>query len=120
MYSSRQRYTQLLGASVLCDSLGALRYCMLGQLSRKKKADSSLDLSGGDGRPLVVVCQLASLCSDPLEQVIDKRVHDRHGLRRDPSVWMNLLQDLVDVDGVRFLPLAFLLLLLALGDRSFA
>ena len=48
--------------------------------------------------PLVVVCQLASLSSDPLEQVIDERVHDGHGLRGDTSVWMNLLQDLQHID----------------------
>merc|ERR1719209_25863 len=66
--------------------------------------------------------QLASFCRNPLEQVIDKGVHDGHGLRGDSSVRMNLLQDLVDVDGVRLLPLAFPLLLVALGDSlgSFA
>merc|ERR1719193_582255 len=60
--------------------------------------------------------QLARFCSNPLEQVIDKGVHDGHGLRGDSSVGMNLLQDLVDVDGIGLLPLAFPLLLVALGD----
>ena len=41
----------LLGRSVLGHSLGALRHCMLCQLSRKQKTYSSLDLAGGDGRP---------------------------------------------------------------------
>ena len=84
---------KLLGASVLGDSLGALRHSMFGQLSWEEKAHSSLDLTGCNGgpaygknlkssrhefSPLVVVCQLASFCSNPLKQVVDKRVHDGH------------------------------------------
>merc|ERR1719347_1813245 len=86
---------QLVGASVLGDGLGALRHGVLGQLSRKKETNRSLDLTGGDGGPR---------------------------LGRDSSVWMDLLQYLVDVDGIRLLPLALPLLLVALGDRlgSFA
>ena len=86
--------TQLLGAGVLSDSLGAFRHCVLGQFSRQEETNSSLDLPRGDGRPidqynqhqtqkkspLVVMGQLASFCSNPLEQVVDKRVHDGHGL----------------------------------------
>ena len=39
-----------------------------------------------------------------------------HGLGEHASVGVDLLQDLVDVDGVRLLPLLVLLLLIALGD----
>ena len=60
--------------------------------------------------------QFASLCSDPLEEVVDKRVHDAHGLGGDTSVGVDLLQHLVDVDGIRFLPSQLLLLLITLGD----
>ena len=67
---------------------------MLGKLTGQEEPDGGLDLPGGDGGPLVVVGELAGLGGDPLEQVVDERVHDGHGLRRDPSVWMNLLQDL--------------------------
>jgi len=114
--------TQLLGAGVLCDGLGALRHCVLSQFSGQKKTDGSLDLPGGYGRPLVVMGQLARLSSDPLEQVIHKGVHDGHSLRGNSSVGMNLLQNLIDVDGIGLLPLAFSLLLVALGDSlgSFA
>ena len=35
-----------------------------------------MDLSGGDGGPLVVVGQAAGLGRNPLEQVIDEWVHD--------------------------------------------
>ena len=76
--------------------------------------------------------QLASLRCEPLEQVIDERVHDRHRLGRDSSVRVNLLQhlnatmstsscggkgshNLVDVDGIRLCPL-LPLLFVPLGD----
>ena len=48
---SIRKPAQLLGASVFGDSLGALRYSVLSQLSRQKETDSSLDLSGSNGRP---------------------------------------------------------------------
>ena len=70
----------LLGAGVLGDSLGALRDGMLGELSGQEEPDSSLDFSGGDGGPLVVVSKLAGLSSNPLEEIVDKGVHDAHGL----------------------------------------
>ena len=95
---------QLLGAGVLGDSLGALRDGVLGELTREEEPDSGLDLAGGDGGPLVVVSESAGLGGDSLEQVVDERVHDGHGLGGDTSVRVDLLQHLVDVDGVRFLP----------------
>ena len=66
----------LLGAGVLGDSLGSLRDSVLGKLTRKEEPDSGLDFPGGDGGPLVVVGQPGSLSSDPLEDVVDKGVHD--------------------------------------------
>ena len=45
--------------------------------------------------PLVVVSQLASLGSDALEEIVHKRVHDGHGLGRDTSVRVHLLQHLI-------------------------
>ena len=73
---------------------------MLGQFSGQEKPDSSLDLPRGDGGPLVVVGQLASLGSNTLEQVIDERVHDAHGLGGDTGIGVHLLEDLVDVYGI--------------------
>ena len=70
----------LLGAGVLGDSLGSLRHGVLGQLSGQEKTDCSLDLSGGDGAPPVVVSQSGSLSSDALEDVVHEGVHDGHGL----------------------------------------
>ena len=100
----------LLGAGVLGDSLGSLRDSVLGELTRQQEPHRGLDLTGGDGGPLVVVSQTAGLGGDPLEQVVDERVHDGHGLGGDASVRVNLLQHLVDVDGIGFLSLLLLFL----------
>ena len=89
---------------------------MLGEFTGEEEPDSGLDLAGGDGGPLVVVSQTAGLSSDSLKEIVDERVHDAHGLGGDTSVGVDLLQDLVDVDGVGLLPLVPLLLLVALGD----
>ena len=94
----------LLAAGVLCDSLGAFTHSVLGQLTGQKQTDGGLDFSAGDGRPLVVVGQTGRLGGDPLEQIVDERVHDGHGLARYTSVGVHLLQHLVDVDGVALPP----------------
>jgi len=83
---------------------------VLGQFTGEEKPDGGLDLPGGDGGPLVVVGETGSLGGDSLKDVIDERVHDRHGLGRDTSVGVNLLENLVNVDGVRFLSLLLLFL----------
>ena len=83
---------------------------MLGQFTRQEEPDSGLDLPRSDGGTLVVVGQARSLSSDPLEDVIDKAVHDGHRLARDASVGMNLLENFVDVDPIALLPAPFLLL----------
>ena len=108
--------SNLLGGGVLGDSLGTLRHGVLGKLTGEEETDSSLDFPGGDCRPLVVVGQTRSLSGDPLENVVHETVHDGHSLGGDTSVGVDLLQDLVDVDAVGFLPPA-LLLLITLGDR---
>ena len=106
----------LLGAGVLGDSLGAFRHGVLGKLTREEKPDSSLDFTGGDGGPLVVVSKTASFGSDALEEIVDKGVHDAHGLGGNTGVGVDLLEDLVDVDGIGLLPPLVLLLLISLGD----
>ena len=110
----------LLGAGVLGDGLGSLRDGVLGQLSGQEETDRSLDLARGDGGPLVVVSQAASLGGDALEEVVDKGVHDGHGLGGHSGVGVHLLQHLVDVDGVGFLPLLLALLAVSLGGRGFS
>ena len=106
----------LLGAGVLGDGLGALRDGVLGELTGEEEPDSGLDLAGGDGGPLVVVSQTGGLGGDPLEQIVDKRVHDAHGLGGDTGVRVDLLQHLVDVDSIGLLPPLLLLLLVSLLD----
>ena len=106
----------LLGGGVLGHSLGALGHGVLGQLTGEEQTDGGLDLPRGNGGPLVVVSQTAGLGGDALEDVVHERVHDAHRLGGDASVGVDLLEDLVDVDGVGLLPLVLLLLLVALGD----
>ena len=112
----RWKQYSLLGAGVLGDSLGSLRDGVFGQLTGQEEPDSSLDLPGGDGGPLVVVGKTAGLGGDALKEIIDKRVHDAHGLGGDTGIGVHLLENLVDVDGIRFLPLLVLLLLVTLGN----
>ena len=76
----RRKQYSLLGAGVLGDSLGSLRDGVLGQLTGQEEPDSGLDFPGGDGGPFVVVGQTGGLSSDPLKDVVDKGVHDAHGL----------------------------------------
>ena len=103
--------SHLLAAGVLGDSLGSLRHCVLGQLSRQVKPHSSLDFPAGDGVLLVVVGQSGGLGGHTLKDVVHEGVHDAHGLGGDTSVRVDLLQHLVDVDGVALLagPLSLLL-----------
>ena len=50
----------------------------------------------------VVSHELGGLSSDLLEDIVDERVHDGHGSLGDSSLWVNLLEDSVDVDSERF------------------
>ena len=77
---------------------------MLGEFTGQKQTDGGLDFSAGDGGSLVVVSQPGCLGSDALEDVVDKAVHDGHGLAGHSGVGVHLLQHLVDVDGVGFPP----------------
>lgn len=100
-----ERYiNNLLGAGVFGYGLGSLRHGVLGKLTGQKKTHCSLNLPGGDGGTLVVVSQTARLSSDALEDVVHEGVHDAHGLGGDAGVGMDLLQDLIHVDGIAFLP----------------
>ncbi len=67
------------------------------------KSDSSLDFSARDGVLLVVVSQSGRFSGNSLKDVIDKRVHDAHSLGGDTSVGVDLLQNLVDINGVALL-----------------
>lgn len=107
----------LLGARVLGHGLGTFADGVLGQLAGQEESHRSLNFSTGDCGPLVIVGQARSLRGDPLEDVVDERVHDRHGLAADAGVRMDLLQHLVDVDKVALL--SPLLVLLIAGPGGF-
>lgn len=72
---------------------------MLGELTWKEESDSSLDLSGGESVLSVVSDESGGLVGDLLEDVVDEGVHDGHGSLGDSGLWVNLLQDSVDIHG---------------------
>ena len=72
--------TSLLAACVLCYGLGALADSMLGKFTGKEKPDGGLDFPRSDRCLLVVVGETRGFLSNPFEDVVDKRVHDAHGL----------------------------------------
>ena len=72
---------------------------MLGELSWKDESDSRLDFSGGEGGSLVVLDELGGFTGEFTEDVVDEGVHDGHGSLGDTGLWVNLLEDSVDVDG---------------------
>jgi hypothetical protein len=108
--------TDSLGAGVFGDGLCAFTDGVLGEFTGQQEPHGSLHLPGRDGGPLVVVGQAGSFSGDALEDVVHERVHDGHGLAGDTGVGVDLLQHLVDVDGVTLLPLVLLLLFVGLGD----
>ena len=87
------------GGGVLGDGLGSLRDGVLSELTWEEESDGGLDLSGGESVSSVVSDKSAGLGGDLLEDVVDERVHDGHGSLGDSGLWVNLLEDSVDVDG---------------------
>ena len=87
------------GGRVLGDGLGSLSNGVLGKLSWEDESHGRLDLSGGESVLLIISNELGSLGGDLLEDVVDEGVHDGHGSLGDSSVWVDLLEDSVDVDG---------------------
>ena len=51
---------------------------------------------------LVVSNELGGLLGDLVEDIVDEGVHDGHGSLGDTDLWVNLLEDSVDVDGEGF------------------
>jgi len=103
---------------VLGDSLCAFGHGVLGKLAGQQESYSGLYLSAGDGLALVVVSKTRSFSGNSFEDVVDEGVHDGHALGADPGVGVDLLQDLVDVDRVRFLPLLLAFLTVTGGTAS--
>lgn len=76
---------------------------MLAQLSGEDETDGSLNLLARDGAALVISGQLTTLMGDALKDIIDKAVHDSHGLFGDVNLGVALTEDLEDVAAVGFM-----------------
>ena len=79
-------------------SLGSLTDGVLGKLTWEEESDGGLDLAGGESVLLVVSDESGTLSGDLLEDIVDEGVHDGHGSLGDSSLWVDLLEDSVDVD----------------------
>ena len=75
---------------------------MFGKLSWKEQFDGGLDLPGGQSASPVVSDQLGRFGGESVKGIINKGVHNVHGLLGDSDFWVDLLEDLVDVEGERF------------------
>ena len=111
---------RLLAGGVLGDGLGAFADSVLSEFTGQEQTDGCLDFSASDGGSLVVVGQSGGLGGDSLEDVVDKAVHDGHGLAGHSGVGVHLLQDFVDVDGVGLPPPPVALLVSAAGGLCLA
>lgn len=84
----------------LGDRASGLSNGVLRKFTRKNKAHSSLDLTRGDRALLVVAGELRGLRGNTLKDVLHERVQNSHGLVRNTSVWVDLLEHTVNVRGV--------------------
>lgn len=109
-----------LDGRILRHSLSTLANSVLGELSGQQQADGRLNLARSERLRVVVGGQFGGLGRDTLEKISNERVHDAHSLRRDTGIRVNLLEHLVDVDGVGLgaLLLALLLVVAALRRHS--
>ena len=84
---------------VFGDGFGSFRDGVSGKFSGEDELDGRLDFSGWESSSLVESDELGSFSGDSVECVVDERVHDVHGFLWDSDVGVDLLEDLVDVDG---------------------
>ena len=102
----------------LGDGLSTLGHGVLREVAREDEPDGGLDFAGAQGVPIVHVDEAGAFAGDPLEDVSDERVHDKHGLVRDTDVRVDLLEDLEDVGGEGLAPLLMPLLLVLRGGGT--
>jgi len=105
------------GRGELRDRFCALRDGVLGEFTGQDKTNAGLDFPRRYGRLLGVLGELGCLRRDALEDIVDERVEDGHGLVRDTRIRVDLLEDLVDVRRVGLLARLLALLLLTVGSR---
>merc|ERR1711934_1089120 len=98
-------------SEVFGDGLSSFGNSVFGQLTRKEEATGRLNFSYSDPRSfclsLRMVSQLGGLANNPLENVVQERIHRRNSLRRDPDVRMDLTKNYAHVGSV-FMILLFL------------
>ena len=71
---------------------------MLGEFTWEEESHGSLDFAGRESVLAVVSHKAGGLSGDLLEDVVDERVHDAHGSLGDAGLWVDLLEDSVDVN----------------------
>ena len=99
----KRKFSCLFAAGILGHCLGSLADRMLGQFPGEVQPHSSLNFTAGNRVLFVVVSKAGGLDGDSLKDVVNEGVHDAHSLTGDAGVGVNLLQDLVDIDGVALL-----------------
>eukprot|EP00411_Alexandrium_monilatum_P123044 CAMPEP_0175653890 /NCGR_PEP_ID=MMETSP0097-20121207/11118_1 /TAXON_ID=311494 /ORGANISM="Alexandrium monilatum, Strain CCMP3105" /LENGTH=140 /DNA_ID=CAMNT_0016959929 /DNA_START=63 /DNA_END=482 /DNA_ORIENTATION=+ len=99
--ASSERHLAVLG-----DRLRPLGNRMLGELPGKHEPHSGLHLSAREGPPLHGAQQSRRLGCHAVKYIVHEAVHDVHPALANATLRVDLLQHLVDVDGVglRLLP----------------
>jgi len=87
---------------VFSDGFSSFRNGVSGKFSWEDELDGRLNLSGWECSSLVESDELWSFSGDSIESVVNERVHDVHGFLWDSDVWVDLLEDFVDIDGEGF------------------
>ena len=73
---------------------------MLSELTWEEELDSRLDRSGRHGSSSGDSDETGGFGAKSVEGVVHEGVHDVHGSSGDSNIWVDLLEDLVDVEGV--------------------
>ena len=94
--------TVLLATGIFRHGFRSLADSVFSQFSGQEQTNGSLDFPRRNSRLLVVMSELGSFAGNSLEDIIDEGVHDTHSFAGNTSVWVNLLQNFVDVDRIAF------------------
>ena len=83
---------------VFGDGFSSFRDGVSSEFSWKDKLDSWLNLTGWKSSSFVESNEFWSFSGNSVESIVNERVHDVHGFLWDSDVWVDLLEDLVDID----------------------
>ena len=73
---------------------------MLSELTWEEELDGRLDGSGGHSSSSGDSNETSGFGAKSVKGVVHERVHDVHGSSGDSNLWVDLLEDLVDVERV--------------------